>query len=188
MLRRLPSHLIRHLFAELRAGRLSASALALELGLGRTRIYELRTEYLRACALGGAHAWQPGASGGDHHPDWPPEAVALATRLLSSSPRSSYSAVASELLRRLAFKTDRASVRRWAIAHHLAPDTRYKKPAKPVRRWQASDFGALWQYDASPHAWLPGLRQKQALLDILDDATRLNTGARLYPSESSGAR
>ena len=198
MLRRLPSHLIRHLFAEWRAGRLSASALGLELGLGRTRIYELRTEYLRACALGGAHAWQPGASGGDHHPDWPPEALVLATRLLSSSPRSSYSAVASELLRRLAFKTDRASVRRWAIAHHLAPDTRYKKPAKPVRRWQASDFGALWQYDASPHAWLPGLRQKQALplghelgaewLDILDDATRLNTGARLYPAESSGAR
>jgi hypothetical protein len=170
--------------AELRAGRLSASDLSLELGLGRTRIYELRTEYLRAGARGQPEAWQPGASGGDHHPDWPPEAVALAIRLLSSSPRSSYSAVASELLRRLHFKTDRASVRRWAIAHHLAPDTRYKKPAKPVRRWQASDFGALWQYDASPHAWLPGQLQKQALLDILDDATRLNTGARLYPSET----
>lgn len=182
--RRLPPHLIRHLFAELCAGRLSASDLALELGLGRTRIYELRTEYLRAAARGAVAAWQPRASGGDHHPDWPPEAVALATRLLSSAPRSSYSAVASELLRRLHFKTNRASVRRWAIAHGLAPDTRYKKPAKPVRRWQASDFGALWQYDASPHAWLPGLLQKQALLDILDDATRLNTGARLYPSET----
>jgi hypothetical protein len=87
-------------------------------------------------------------------------------------------------LRRLDFKTDRASVRRWAIARRLAPDTRYKKPPKPVRRWQASDFGALWQYDASPHAWLPGQLQKQVLLDILDDATRLNTGARLYPSET----
>ena len=87
-------------------------------------------------------------------------------------------------MRRLHFKTNRASVRRWASAHRLAPDTRYKKPAKPVRRWQASDFGALWQYAASPHAWLPGQLQKQALLDILDDATRLNTGARLYPSET----
>ena len=184
MPRRLPPHLIRHLLAELCAGRLCASDLALELGLARTRIYELRTEYLLASALGAADLWQPRASGGDHHPVWPPEAVTLATRLLCSSPRSSYSTVASELLRRLLFKTDRASVRRWAIARQLAPDTRYKKPAKPVRRWQASDFGALWQYDASPHAWLPGILQKQALLDILDDATRLNTGARLYPGET----
>ena len=178
----------RPLFAELRAGRLCVSALSLELGLGRTRVYELRTEYLRACAQGRADHWELRASGGDHHPDWSAPVVSLATRRLSSSPRSSSSAVASELLRRLGFKTDRASVRRRALAHHLAPDTHYKKPAKPVSRWQASDLGALWQYDATPHAWLPGPSQKQVLLDILDDATRTNTGARLYPAESSGER
>ena len=141
MPRRLAAHLIRHLFAELRAGRLCASALALELGLGRTRVYELRTDYLRACAQGRAEQWEPRASGGDHHPDWPTEIVALATRLLCSSPRSSYSAVASELLRRLHFKTDRASVRRWASENKLASDTRYKKPPQPVKRWQARDPG-----------------------------------------------
>lgn len=168
----------------MRAGELCAAALAAELGLGLTRVYELRSDYLRACAAGRADSWQPGRSGGDHHPDWPADAATLAARLLTSSPRSSYSAVASELLRRLDFKTDRASVRRWAIARKHAPDTRYKKPAKPVRRWQVRDFGALWQYDATPHAFLPGCSHKQVLLNILDDATRLNTGARLYPSES----
>ncbi len=55
---------------------------------------------------------------------------------------------------------------------------------KPVKRWQARDYGALWQYDATPHAWLPGCADKQVLLEILDDATRLNTGARLYPGET----
>jgi len=55
---------------------------------------------------------------------------------------------------------------------------------KPVKRWQARDYGALWQYDATPHAWLPGCSDKQVLLEILDDATRLNPGARLYPSET----
>jgi predicted HTH domain antitoxin len=84
----------------------------------------------------------------------------------------------------LAFQTDRASVRRWAIAHHLNPDTRYKRPPKPVKRWQVRDAGALWQYDATPHAWFPGRPDKQVLLDLLDDATRYNTGARLYPSET----
>ncbi len=108
----------------------------------------------------------------------------MLTKLLSSQPASSYSACASELLRRLNFKTHRASVRRWAIQNHLAPDTRYKATPKPVKRWQACEEGALWQYDASPHPWLPDNPSKQALFDILDDATRYNTGTRLYPRET----
>ena len=45
--------------------------------------------------------------------------------------------------RRLNFRTNRASVRRWALQNQLAPDTRYKAPPKPVKRWQARDWGAL---------------------------------------------
>ena len=152
--------------------------------MARARFYELYSDYLLACAQGRSETWSPGRSGGDHHPDWSAEVTALITKLLASKPPSSYSAVASELHRRLHFKTDRASVRRWAIAHQLNPDTRYKPVRKPVKRWQARDYGALWQYDATPHAWLPGCSDKQVLLDILDDATRLNTGARLYPAET----
>ncbi len=66
----------------------------------------------------------------------------------------------------------------------MAPDTRYKPARKPVKRWQARDYGALWQYDTTPHNWLPDCPDKQVLLEILDDATRLNTGARLYPAET----
>jgi len=104
--------------------------------------------------------------------------------LLSSKPPSSYSGATSELHRRLNFNTDRARRPSLGIEHQLAPDTRYKPTPKPVKRWQARDYGALWQYDASPHAWLPGGPHKQVLLDILVDATRLNPGARLYPSET----
>ncbi len=154
------------------------------MGLARSRFYELYAHYLRACATGHADTWSPSCSGGDHHPEWPAQVSALTTKLLSANPPCSYSAVASELHRRLNFQTDRASVRRWAIENQLAPGTRYKAPPKPVKRWQARDFGALWQYDATPHAWLPGSSEKQVLLDILDDATRLNTGARLYPAET----
>ena len=106
------------------------------------------------------------------------------TKLLSSKPPSSYSAAASELLRRCDFQTDRASVRRWAIQNQLAPDTRYKTPPQPVKRWQVRDCGALWQYDASPHAWLPSSPTNRPCSNLLDDATRYNTGARLYPSET----
>lgn len=167
-----------------RAERLSVQEVAKELNLSRTRCYELLSDYLRACSEGGAETWSPGTSGGDHGRDWPAEVSELLTKLLSSKPPSSYSAAASELLRRLNFKTDRASVRRWAIQNQLAPDTRFKAKPKPVRRWQARDLGALWQYDASPHCWLPSQSDKQVLLDVLDDATRYNAGARLYPAET----
>jgi GAF domain-containing protein len=184
LIKRLPAPFIRHLLATYRAAQLSARALAEELGVSLTHGYRLYSDYLKACAQGHAQTWSPGFSGGDHHPDWTPEVIVLLTKLLASKPPSSYSAAASELHRRLNFKTNRASVRRWALEHQLAPDTRYKPTPKPVKRWQARDYGALWQYDASPHAWLPDCPDKQALLDILDDATRLNTGARLYPSET----
>jgi hypothetical protein len=184
LIHRLPAPLIRHLLARHRCGDLPAADAARELGLSRARFYKLYSHYLRAGAQGQAETWSPGRSGGDHHPAWPDNVTALLTKLLSSKPPSSYSATASELHRRLQFETDRASVRRWAKEHQLAPDTRYKAPPKPVKRWQARDLGALWQYDASPHAWLPGNPAKQALLDLLDDATRYNTGARLYESET----
>lgn len=184
LIKRLPAPLIRHLLHSYRTRQICARAAARELGLARSRFYELYADYLRACASDLADTWAPGCSGGDHHPEWSAEVTALITKLLSAKPPCSYSAVASELHRRLDFQTDRASVRRWASEHQLAPDTRYKAPPKPVKRWQARDYGALWQYDATPHAWLPGCADKQVLLDILDDTTRLNTGARLYPAET----
>ena len=167
-----------------RSGQLTPEQVAAELNLGLSRFYQLRTAYLRACAQGQAEGWSPGVSGGDHHPDWPLEVAALLTKLLASDPPSSYSAAASELLRRLHFPADRASVRRWALEHQLAPDPRYKQTPQPVKRWQVRDYGALWQYDASPPAWLPGSDEKQVLLNLLDDATRYNLGARLYARET----
>ena len=184
LIKRLPAPLIRHLLAQHRSLQLSAVEAAHELSLSRSRFYKLFGQYLLACNQGKAQVWSPGLSGGDHHADWPPEVTALLTKLLSSKPPSSYSAAASELLRRLNFETDRASVRRWALENYQAPDTRYKPSPKPIKRWQVRDYGALWQYDASPHPWLPDNPDKQSLLDLLDDATRYNTGARLYPRET----
>ena len=167
-----------------RSGELPARQAARELGLSRPRFYKLYSQYLHACAHGQAEIWSPGLSGGDHQPGWPQEVTALVTKLLSSKPPSSYSAAASELHRRLDFQTDRASIRRWALQNQLAPDTRYKQNPQPVKRWQVRDLGALWQYDASPHCFLPHSRHKQTLLNLLDDATRYNLGARLYPGET----
>lgn len=181
---RYPAPLIRHLLACVRQGSLSPQAAADQLQISLSRLYQLRTDYLHACAHSEAQTWSVGTSGGDHGPDWPAQVTDVLKKLLSSEPPSSYSAAASELLRRLEFHTDRASVRRWALQNNLAPDTRFKLRPKPVKRWQVRDLGALWQSDASPHPWLPGQTDKQVLLNLLDDATRYNVGARLFPNET----
>jgi hypothetical protein len=183
-MKRVATPFVRQILEDFRRGVLSAEEAALELELSRSRIYQLYADYLRAWGAKKADTWQPGLSGGDHRPAWPTEVTNLLRKLLGSKPPNSYSAAASELLRRCNFKTDRASIRRWAIENHLATDTRYKKPAKPVKRWQAQNWGALWQYDASPHHWLSLQPHKHFLLNILDDATRYNVGARLYPAET----
>ena len=135
---------------------LTAAEAAQELGLSKRRIYELRSDYLKAYAQGQQRTWTPGYSGGDHSVAWPENVVQLLRRRLSSNPPSSYSFAASEAMRLYGFRLDRAQVRHWARRHGLAHSKPVKKERAPVRRWQRQRLGELWQLDASPHAWFPG--------------------------------
>lgn len=92
--------------------------------------------------------------------------------------------VASEAKRRLEVDVDRATVRRWALANGAAPDTAWKQALQPVRRWESQAVGQLWQYDVSPHPWLGKDVPAAHLFEVIDDSSRVITGARLYPRES----
>ena len=144
---------VRDVLARFRLELLSASDAIAELALSRSRFYTLYSDYLRACAERRQRSRQPGHSGGNHRPAWAVEVLALLRKLLSTRPPASYSFAASEVHRRHHFKIDRATVRRWALAQGLAPDTKHKKQRKPVRRWQVQQIGQLWQDDTSPHRW-----------------------------------
>jgi hypothetical protein len=154
--------------ARFRRALLSATDATRELNLSRSRFYALYTDYLRACAERRQRSWQPGHSGGNHHPNWPLEVTDLLRKLLSARPAVSYSFAASEALRRHQLQIHRATVRRWALTQGLAPDTKYKRPRQPVRRWQVQQIGQLWQYDASPHRWFPDSQENLPLLEIID--------------------
>ena len=152
-----------------RHGELSRADACAELGLGRTRFYELYSSYLAACSARRAQHWTPALSGGNHRQPFP-TAVALTLRkLLGAKPPCSYSLAASEVLRRHDFAIDRATVRRWALAQDLAPAAPRKKVPRPIRRWQVQNIGQLWQYDASPHRWFHGQERQPSLLEIIDD-------------------
>jgi hypothetical protein len=126
----------------------------------------------------------PGISGGDHAPDWPAEVHALLTKRLSSKPPASYSFAASEVLRLCDYKLTRAQVRRWAIENNLAHPKPNHGPTAPIRRWQRSQIGELWQLDASPHRWFPDCDLLFPLLNMLDDCSRVFTGSKIYERET----
>ena len=175
---------MRHLLQQFRTGAVSAAVAAAELEISVRRFYGLWQSYLQAVAQRRAARWQPGASGGNHRPAWPPAVTALIRKLLASRPPCPYSFVASEVHRRWNHQLDRASVRRWALAQGLAPATPAPRRPRPVRRWQVQQVGQLWQYDASPHRWFVGQDWQPPLLEILDDHSRVIAGARLYPRET----
>jgi hypothetical protein len=47
-----------------------------------------------------------------------------------------------------------------------------------VRRWQCAEVGTLWQLDASSHRWFAENEESFAMLNMLDDCSRVITGAR----------
>lgn len=163
---------------------LSLKQACAELGLSRSRFYALRAEQHAAAKQGKARRWHPGSSGGDQRKPWPDAVVATLKRLLAATPACSYSFAASELLRRHKPNLHRASIRRFARQHGLGTPRAAATPRASVRRWQREQIGSLWQLDATPHRWLPGQRQLSPLLNMLDDCSRLNVAATLYPAET----
>lgn len=164
-----------------RSGGLTAVQAADELKITPRRFYQLYLSFLKAVGRRQSQHWSPGPSGGDHRRPWPDGCRDLLEKLLRA--KVSYSAAASEVLRLLHHRMDRATVRRFALTHGLAP-ARTRAPRQPVRRWQTQKVGQLWQYDASPHRWLPDQDWQPTLLNLLDDHSRWNVDARLFERET----
>ena len=162
--------------ARFRKTEVSAGEAAELLEISRRRFYQLYSSYLEACALSKEDLWAPGRSGGNHCKPLSKEVEYLLRTLLGSKTPLSYSFAASEVHRRLSVKIDRATVRRWAFKEKLQHSGPVKKEPAAVRRWQCSEIGSLWQLDASPHAWFGENAPKTALINMLDDCSRVITG------------
>jgi transposase InsO family protein len=168
--------------AQYRNGQIAASSGADELGITERRFRQLYSSYLKACAEQREPSWIPGHSGGNRQAAVPAEVEALWKRLFSTEDPAPYGFAASEAFRRFGFSADRATVRRWAQRNGLA-HSKQKKPHAAFCRWQCQDVGALWQMDASPHRWFGRDHEMFPMIEIVDDCSRVITGARLYPRE-----
>jgi hypothetical protein len=150
-----------------------------QIGIGRTHVYRLRTRFLKERSKFAAKL-----SGGDHWPDWPPQAVAFLKEFLPLQKPPNFQLVADELETRLGFKRHRESVAAFARTHFPKLICQPEPRPKARRRWERSRIDELWQHDSSIHQWWPA-EEKQTLLLTVDDHSRKLLGAVFVPTDTT---
>jgi hypothetical protein len=128
---------------QFRDGFCSAAQAAADLQVSKRRLYQLFHSYLNAVGQRKAQQWSPRLSGGARVAAWPKTVQDLVVRLLKAKPPCSYSLVASECLRRLHHRVDRATVRRFALQNNLAPRNRPAngRPCAAGKPKKSASFG-----------------------------------------------
>lgn len=163
-------------------GGLSADQTCESLGIGRTRLYELRSAYLKARAAATAASWRPGVSGGNHAVPWDERVCAFLRAAVRAG--YNYAFAASEVERQFGVVLARSQVRRWAIREGIVPAPKEPRLPAHLRRWQRQAVGELWQLDATPDYWFGHGEPSYPLLDMLDDCSRLQVGCAIYRRET----
>lgn len=179
LIHRLPLAFIIRTLAEFNQQHLDASSAARQLGIGKTRLYQLRSAWLSR-----QKNWQPVASGGNHRGTWPPHVHTFLEGFLPLQNPPNYQLVCDELLRLCHFRRARSSVEAYLKTHlpHLVPAPA-RKP-RSYRRFRRAKIGELWQHDSSIHQWWPA-PTKQVLLLTVDDHSGLNIAGRFVTSDTT---
>ena len=167
------------MLSDFNARSLDALTAAAHLGVSRTRLYELRTAFLRDQT-----GFGPSPSGGAHRGPWPVAVVSFLEGFLPLQTPPNYQLVADEMERLCHFKRARSSVEAYVKSHlsHLVP-ARQRKP-RTYRRFRRARIGELYQHDSSIHQWWPA-PDKQYLLLTVDDHSGRNVAGTFVSAETT---
>jgi len=172
-----PAEVVRRVLQRFNDGQLGVVPACEALGIGKSRLYELRHQWLRQ-----PEDFVPGVSGGDRSKRWSSEAEQLACGLLTSGPPN-YALVADELGRRLGVRRSRSAVGRYVRRYWPDLANTARPGRKSWRRWQCEVAGGIWQHDSTPIQ--PWESQPPCyLLLTVDDCTRQIVGISLVEHET----
>lgn len=179
LIHRLPPEFVRSILRDFNSGAIDAASAAARLDVSRTRLYVLRTAWLKSQS-----DCQPIASGGNHGEAWPAEIIGFLTSFLPLQVPPSFQLVADEMERLHGFKRARSTVEDYVKNHlaHLIPQPE-RKP-RTYRRFRHAHVGELWQHDSSIHQWRSA-PNKQTLLLTTDDCSGLCVAGRFVESDTT---
>lgn len=174
LLKRFTNEFVGNIVAQFNQGLLSASQARELLGIGKTRLYQLRTDWLRK------------QSGGSTKRPWTKEIrdFVVKSLIIQKDTKSStnFAAIADELEMQYGFKRSRSAIRRYALKNYPNLLHHHRKP-RHFRRWQKEEIGSIWQHDTTPLKL--GITEFSASLILtLDDASRYIIRASVVPRET----
>ena len=158
---------------------MDAACACLSLEVSRSRLYQLRTAWLR-----GRSAYHPQPSGGDHRGVWPPQVHRFLEGFLPVQNPPNYQLVADEMDRLCGFRRARSTVEAYVKKHFAALVPPAPRRVRPYRRFRCAHAGELWQHDSSIHQWWPDTA-KQTLLLSVDDHSRLIVAGRFVRTDTT---
>ena len=100
--KRLTNLFLQQILQQFNEGLIDITEASFQLQIGRTHLYRLRTRFRRERSHFAAKL-----SGGDHWPDWPPEAIPFLQEFIPLQKPPNFQLVADELETRLGFKRHR---------------------------------------------------------------------------------
>lgn len=176
---RLPPEFVCGILSAFNDGSLDAASASAQLGIAKSRLYELRSSWLVRRG-----SFCPKPSGGAHRALWPCDVLAFLELFLPLSRPPNFQLVADELKRLHGFVRARSSVESYLKKHlpHLLPTPPPR--IRSYRRFRRAYIGELWQHDSSIHQWWPAA-QKQVLLLTVDDHSGLNVAARFVVADTT---
>ena len=169
--------------AKFNHGDISAAEACVRLGVCKSRLYDLRAQWLRDRG-----EFKLGHSGGDNMPRWSDRAVEIAEKLVFASTENpaagvNYALIADCIAQETGRRFDRTTVMRfcrktWPLF------CKTPRRRRPVRRWAMEAAGALWQIDSTPVHLFGPPEAVQHVVAIEDDATREIVAIGIFDSDS----
>jgi hypothetical protein len=128
--KRLTNLFLQQIFRQFNQGYIDAADASHHLQISRAHHYRLRTRFLKE-----RFRFAAKLSGGDHWPEWPPEAIAFLKEFLPLQKSPNFQLLADELETRLGFKRYRGSVAAIARTHFPKLICQPEPHPKARRRW-----------------------------------------------------
>lgn len=172
-------------------GRIGTSEVCQWLGIGRSRLYKLKTQWLDAWSRDKKDgAWMYKRE--EFSQGLPSEVRSYLEEelryLKEESPffkgHFNFAVLAEQCHRIFGKRHHRNTIRKWAMREGYY-NPKEDKTGKPCIRFETGAVGILWQHDSSHHVWVPHTKRMSVLILTEDDHSRKVVGGLLVPRDTA---